>query len=344
MGIMIGLDIYPNEIEQEAWVSCFNETLELIKAYPFATLIDVVEDENGQRLILKKTKEEFIEWQGKKQSYWKINGDLESGQLGESFIMYKDLDIYRMTPNKSVFWNKTQGLPYHIPMLAVASLIESRFPFYASVHGDISKRQAQEAVEWANTILEKPISIPVMVNAERLWERITAGFPDDETRRLGAFYELSIRCKDEADYLVSQNFHPNVIKEYISNRIKDFKKPTQIGAKLEIIRSLNTDLPLDVIVEMCCLDHNGPRFDPVEFIRVLSSTGVFIEQRDENKKEEGGKEENFVVSEFWDSMWGRSDTFRHIPVEEGIDVFRNLFPNVTNLEAIVREGVEDLEG
>jgi hypothetical protein len=135
MGIMIRLDIMPDEIEKGAWESCFEETLELIKAYPFATLKEEVK--NGQGLTLKKTEEEIFDWQGRKERYWKISGDLETRQLGESFILYKNLDTYRMAPNKSVFYDKTQGLPYHIPMLAIASLIESRFPFYASVTGDI---------------------------------------------------------------------------------------------------------------------------------------------------------------------------------------------------------------
>jgi hypothetical protein len=70
---------------------------------------------------------------------------------------------------------------------------------------------------------------------------------------------------------------------------------------------------------------------------------VFKEQRNEKKKNEGGKEKNSVASEFWDKMWGRRDTFRYIPLEEGINVLRSLFPNVSNVEGIVREEAEKLK-
>jgi hypothetical protein len=57
-----------------------------------------------------------------------------------------------------------------------------------------------------------------MVDAKRLLERVTVGFQNDEAKRLGAYVELSIRCKDEADHLVSKNFCPTVIQGYISVR------------------------------------------------------------------------------------------------------------------------------
>ncbi|WP_025729693.1 hypothetical protein [Heyndrickxia ginsengihumi] len=77
MGIYIGLDIVPNYIDQDDWEKVFDETLELIRSYPFATL--TTEDINGfKRLILDQTVVQSVFNYHEKERYWKINGDLDS--------------------------------------------------------------------------------------------------------------------------------------------------------------------------------------------------------------------------------------------------------------------------
>ncbi|MEW9110042.1 MAG: hypothetical protein AB2374_11890 [Cytobacillus gottheilii] len=186
MGIYVGLDIIPQKISQEEWQNVFEETLQLIKAYPFAT--QNVDNVDGfKRLVLDRTEEQFVEGYGPEEKYWKINGDLESKETGESFTLFSNFERYRefnedklkedillyLTEEgggraRKVFYSKTQGKDYHTFLLGIATLIESRFPKFACVYGDISKEQAQKAVEWANSILEKPIALPVRVNYSKL--------------------------------------------------------------------------------------------------------------------------------------------------------------------------------
>jgi len=98
----------------------------------------------------------------------------------------------RITTNVTdIFDSKTQGYPYHQYILAIACLIESRFPKYAAVHGDISKGQMQSAIDWANGILKKPIQITDRADNERLLKRIKDVI-NDEYYVLEAFMGLTV--------------------------------------------------------------------------------------------------------------------------------------------------------
>ncbi len=59
----------------------------------------------------------------------------------------------------SLFDSKTQWEPFHIPMLAIACLIESLFPKRVIVSGDISIGQMKHAIDEANSILKHPLSL-----------------------------------------------------------------------------------------------------------------------------------------------------------------------------------------
>lgn len=85
-----------------------------------------------------------------------LNYDGEDAQFGQ---------IY------NVWGNKTQGEPYHIYLLAIACLIESRLGNKAFVYGDITRAQCKRAVELANIHLKEPIDIPARCDKERFWKR-----------------------------------------------------------------------------------------------------------------------------------------------------------------------------
>ena len=146
MGVYLGLEILPDYIYQDDWERVFEESLELIQAYPFATL-SVEQKDDYKRFVLEPTKEQQLYVNGKTERYWKINGDLESKEKGEGFtlssylerysgwkkdIQEKEILLYQLGNSgkgaSEVFYAKTQGLPYHIPLLAIATLIESRLP------------------------------------------------------------------------------------------------------------------------------------------------------------------------------------------------------------------------
>lgn len=348
MGIYIGLDIIPNQIKQEDWQMVFEETLQLIQAYSFATLN--VDSVNGfKRIVLERTERQNVEGYGSEAEYWKINGDLESKETGESFTLFSSLERYSgfkeerlkedillyyiedgVNGAREVFYSKTQGKDYHTYLLAIAALIESRFPKFACVYGEISKDQAQKAVSWANSILKKPIDLPVRVNPSKLLERLgVIGGIEIEEKQLEALYDLSIGASDEVDDLVGKHFNMNVVRYYFSKKLQAFKSPVQLGAELIIIRFLNAGLPLETLTDICCIDSNGPKFEPNDFIKAICSTWVFVEP--EIRGYMGHVKKSTDIPETVDAQFGNMfldmgfmgrRTRRYVPKEEVISVLK----------------------
>lgn len=367
MGIYIGIDIIPNKINEDEWKLVFEETLQLIQEYPFATLnVDSVD--GFKRIVLERTKEQYFEEEG----YWKINGDLKSKETGESFTMFSSLNKYSGSKEerlkeeillyyvedgrpgaREVFYNKTQGKDYHTYMLAIAALIETRFPKCACVYGDISKKQAQEAVDWANSILEKPIDLPIRVNPIKLLERL--GVIDLDEKRLEALYELAIGVNEEVDVLVGKRFKMNTVRKYFVKELLEFDSVAQLGAKLIIIRYLNAGLPLEVLTDICCFDSNGPKFDLFEFTKVICSTWVIVEPEiRENMKLVKRFTDNpetmqaQIENMFLDMEFMGRRTVRYIPKEEVIRILNGELYDSSQLEKIIetkyQEIVKMLEG
>lgn len=61
--------------------------------------------------------------------------------------------------------------PKAIPtvVLAVAILLESRFPQQAFLFGDIERFQVEQMVQWVNAILPTPVVEPICFAGERLY-------------------------------------------------------------------------------------------------------------------------------------------------------------------------------
>lgn len=365
MGIYVGLSLIPQKISQEEWKKVFEETLQLIKAYPFAT--QNVENVNGfKRLVLDRTEEQFIEGYGSEEKYWKINGDLESKETGESFTLFSSLERYSdINENtvkedillcfaedgggraRNVFYSKTQGKNYHTFLLSIAALIESRFPKFACVYGDISKEQAQKAVEWANSLLEKPIDLPIRVNYSKLLERLDV--INIEEKRIEALYELSIGANEEVDALLPQNFNVNAIQNYFAKHLRGFKRATQLGSELMIIRYLNTGLPLEILIDICCFDNNGPQFEPIEFSKAICSTWVFIEpemrgfmEAAKRPVDEPDSVESQIGNMFSDLGYMGRRTRRYIPKEEVLLTLGAKFQDLSEIEEIVNKRYQEI--
>lgn len=271
----------------------FEETLLLIQAYPFATYY--VDNLDGfKRLVLDRTEEQYVDKYGLKEKYWNIIGDLESKETGESFTLFSSIAKYSEVKEerlkedillgflnkddwgaREVFYSKTQGKNYHNFILAIAALIENRFPMFACCYGNISIEQAQKAVDWANSLLDRPIDLPVRVNPSKLLKRLEV--IEIEEKRLEALYELSIGVNAELDGLIAEQFTINTVRNYFSRELQRFKSAAQLGARLIIIRYLNTGLPLEILVDICCFDNKGPRFKSVDFIKAICSSWVFLD-------------------------------------------------------------------
>lgn len=365
MGIYIGIDIIPNKINEQDWKVVFEETLQLIQAYPFATLnMDSV---NGfKRLVLERAKKQYIEGFEEEEGYWKINGDLKSKDTGESFTMFSSLNkyselkeerlkedilLYYLEDGKSgareVFYNKTQGKDYHTYILAIATLIETRFPKCACVYGDISKEQAQKAVDWVNSILENPIDLPIRVNPAKLLERLEV--IDIDEKRLEALYDLSIGVSEEVAVLVGKKFNIKTVRKYFAMELQGFDSVAQLGAKLIIIRYLNAGLPLEVLTDICCFDSNGPRFNLFEFTKLICSTWVIVEpeiRENMNLVKRATDNPESVQAQiknmFMDMEFMGRRTLRYIPKEEVIRILTRKSYDGKQVDEIIESKYQEI--
>jgi hypothetical protein len=178
MGIHIYLHIQPNRIDPAAWASVYDEALALLKAHP-AGLIGVRFEKTatGTRRFYSRNLE--VDRDDPRRRYFTVCGDRASRETGEGHDLYRDLKHYqegrafsqsRFATAKSdillgynqgdwraarVFGNKTQGRPYHLPLLAVAALIENHFPTAAVVTGDIDAAQAERG-RWLGEVGARP--------------------------------------------------------------------------------------------------------------------------------------------------------------------------------------------
>lgn len=365
MGIYVGLDVMPNKIKQEDWQKVFEETMQLIQAYPFAMLKE--ENVDGfKRLVLDRAEVQYVEGYGAEEKYWKINGDLESKETGEGFTLFSNLDRYsrlkeeRLTEDillnfvnkdergaKEVFYSKTQGKDYHNFILSIASLIESRFPKSACVYGDITKAQAQKAVDWANSILDKSIDLPVRVDQSKLLERLKV--IENEEKRLEALYNLSIGDSEEVDGLIAKNFNMDTVRNYFAKKLQGFESAAQLGAELIIIRYLNAGLPLEILVDICCFDKKGPHFDSIEFVKTICSSWVLVEPEirrnmDATKRPEELPDsvETQFGNMFLDMGFMGRRTRRYIPKEDVLLILKEKFPGVSGLEEVVNKRYQEI--
>ncbi|WP_025729695.1 hypothetical protein [Heyndrickxia ginsengihumi] len=247
---------------------------------------------------------------------------------------------------REVFYSKTQGEDYHIYILAIATLIESRFPRRACVYGDISREQAQKAVDWANSILDKPIVLPVRVDPPKLLERLK--IIDDEEKRLEALYDLSIGVNDGIGIIVKKHFQLDSIKSYFAKELQEYESAEQIGAERIIIQYLNAGLPLEILVDICCFDSNGPQFEQSDFVKAICSSWVFIEPEirgyiDPVKKVTDTPEtvESQFGNMFLDMGFMGRRTRRYLPKEVVIKVFKRKMKDIDELEEIVGTKYKD---
>lgn len=225
MGIFIYLSI-SESVTKDEWASVYGETLRLVEAFPLAERMEVsIRGIKTICLVPTKEREERYGWHDEKvQTGWFADGDYESFCTAEAYFLPKNLvtdeeydpdapdAMFRVLPSYLDYdwkdsrfsrcyelWGaKTQGEPYHMYLLAIACLIESRLGSKAFVYGDITKGQCCMAVKMANLYLENKIDIPASCNPERFLARIKT-FPFSELEILKIYVSLYLGNKD-ADF------------------------------------------------------------------------------------------------------------------------------------------------
>lgn len=303
MGIFINLHIVPSRIHFVEWESVYNESVELVDTYPF---LDKIVDPNMYEypwVYVDRTRERLLGSHADGQLGWHTIGDELSLQHAESFILLKDLHYYRRQERKDqgiggdilfpllnrnrnmdaqvqtlapncveVFYAKTQGHPYHLYVLAVACLIESRFPQHAMVTGDVTLGQMQEAIGWANSILQRPVRLTDRADNKKLLARIAAVLPD-EAARLEAFMEAALQAKNRGfgDFL-RDSFSPEVLIAYFTGLFGQHQ-PGMVGFKDTLREYLNLGFRLEEACDLCVLQTGGCRYDAAKFAKTVLELG-----------------------------------------------------------------------
>ncbi|MDF2925434.1 MAG: hypothetical protein K0R57_4348 [Paenibacillaceae bacterium] len=293
MGVYIRLEILPYEIDPWEWEQVYEESLLLLEAYPF---LDLLIDEKTYKVIwtyVDRAKERVLKQAGGERG-WQVFGDEVTLQTAESFQLIRNLEHYRerladwegegeqdvlaslleehlpgrhenlLKSRVMVFDAKTQGHPYHLYLLAVAGLIESRFPRQAVVSGDITKEQMEWAATWANSILPRPVDLSDRTKNARLLERVRALVRDEEYA-LEAWMRLSLQERDDAcGEFVRRNFGAGAVSAYYVRKFRQHKVSTR-GFSSVLREWLILGFSLEEACRICVLDPGGCRYDAAKF-------------------------------------------------------------------------------
>ena len=386
MGIIINLTIHPHSISEKAWRSVYDETLDLIAAYPFADRTSDAERFRSyglhQSYYIRTMERDLSRYasgcrcsDGHEHIGWAIDGSLSTWETAESFLLYRDLLHYRewsnMRPSQGhkdalrsllrdnyealeqfhndsylLFDAKTQGYDYHLYVLAIACLIESRLAPLAIVHGDISKGQCLKAIEWANKFLKKPITAPDRFDDEKLLGRLRKFLPDG-IQLLKAFFETTQSKEDlMLGEFIRKNFDEKAIYTYFLEDMNRYA-PGTFGASDSFQQYLEMGFGIDNLCKICVSDKNGPQYDPMIFIKQLMKTEIYKPAKDTEDvtqfaaSDPAAEDSDTVYSLFgkmFMKMAGMSNvrTKAYVPLEDLISILKWNLPSI-NVEAEIAE-------
>ncbi len=245
MGIYVRLDVNPNGITASQWEAVYEESLLLLERFPVPLMrLAAREAVGGTRLVWTG---DIVDRRGTPDECWSVTGDLETNRRAETFRLYRQVDrqfrYCRAFVDKDVLWragdggnngaevlgNKTQGFPYHLAILAVAILVESRFPEGAAASGDIHSRDAAELVPWINSLVKVPVRLPVCFDFDRLYARLARLYTDAEAiqERLEELYRGSAASFREG---VLRGAHAEAVLESRKKDLAGYTSLRQIGA------------------------------------------------------------------------------------------------------------------
>ena len=386
MGLIIAGVLLPYEITPKQWEQVYEEALRLVNAYDFVDVIDNEEKYARYNLIWRYA-EKSTEREIKGHLGVGIYGSYSGCIHAEKFILYRDYDRYlprkwfsdeiiQPEPNallchdvligrhfpsnevdkyqdcqKMVFGGKTQGYPHHVYLLAIGLLLEDRLGKAFTVYGDITRGQIKAAIEWANTVLDNPISLPCVMDNVALFERLQAFVPRESL--LASFLYLTFSACDEAMYQFLQSrFSEEELVNYWKKEISGCV-PGTIGASNFLSQYFNMTDDLMLLTKVCAC-----KYSPKEFAAELASLRVFEQSKNtDNPVATLSHDSDIEEPETIETTMGKilalvgggfphnSAVERFIPLEQGIrDItlaYRDLGEVDLNFEALLRNAIED---
>lgn len=199
MGVHVHLAVAKDSVDAGAWQQIFADARRVVDRWTPAPLSIAWRQIGGERVGQYSL--DVVHPDG-----LHIIGDRESLTTGEAFVFPMQLarprqgatmpqlsDVLvavarRHAPRgdlpsvgyMELFGDKTQGLPYHSLIVALGLLVEHRLPSHATVFGDLSLRDGEIARRRLAETLAEDVAMPVVLDAERLRQRLSAVLADDE--------------------------------------------------------------------------------------------------------------------------------------------------------------------
>ena len=281
MGVYVSLNILPNQIEDSQWEAVFDEATLLAEYYPKRLMKFTYQEIYGAtRLVLSH---KIVD---EEDGTLSVCGDFETRKRAEQFTITKEKprwhsereafhgDIVLADPDEqwlTVFHEKTQGYPYHIAVIALGALYESRFPKSAVVAGDIDLEDCQTAVEWANQVLKTPISIPVLADGQRLIDRLSPHCDPDslEERFRDLLRGSETKCRM---FLIAHQKDRDAVQA-LARELSD-SGALNIGALVAFRSWLDATHDIEGLFQACCTHEQGPKWEVSQIISCLANLWV----------------------------------------------------------------------
>ncbi len=294
MGIHIHLEYDPRGIDADAWARAYDEALAMLEAWPTRLLGWGTREIYGCEMPVYTRSIQGAEGES---ASWSIVGDRESLQCSEVQTVWRAIgrrsaarrrsleappDILHIAARERdgasslcrAFGNKTQGLPYHLAVLAAGMVFEERFPRHAFVSGDIDREDAEAARGVAAPILLRELPLPVCVDAPRLVERMRGALDGpaldaalDHLFRgnVSEILEAQVRARPADD---GERWWRDALARTEAN---DRYDRTQL-----LVAWLNAGRSVADAAGVACTDPAGPRLTPAAFVEMLASSWLTV--------------------------------------------------------------------
>lgn len=369
MGITINIYI-SQSVNKNEWEKVYEESLHLAKHFPLANIQKTfIKGIETACLVPIDEQENIYDWYDeKKRIGWCTVGDYETMHTAEAYYMPRDLikdneiipdagdallgilpeymdddcDDSEYCHVYQLWGDKTQGKPYHMYLLAIACMIESRLGNKAFVYGDITKGQCKKAVELANQYLSTPIHLPNHCDLERLRKRISK-LPFSQKKQLTILETFYLGTKDISfgEY-IRNNYSADTCYEYWKDKFHDYYIDS-IGFNDNLKEYLLWGFSLEKLPDIVNLydEENNPQYE--KFIKKIMDSKLHIKNKnckeileiDQDAPKPYGIDT--LLSLFAYSGAKNPKIDRYIPIEEIRESLRKGLGKKCNTDLIINE-------
>lgn len=374
MGIFIHLAI-SHSVTREEWADVYQETLQLVKAFPLAEYREVpVRGIPTRCLVRTEEREDYGKEWGLRdlEVGWATSGDYDYLRTAEEYFLPRDLitgdGCVEDAPDALLAWapkhpgfdwedgrrpccyslwgEKTQGEPYHMYLLAIACLIESRLGQKASIYGDITKGQCERAVRLANEQLDRTIHTPDRCDAGRWLDRIKL-LSISETNKLETFIDMYLGRRDaEFGKIIREHFSEQACDEYWTERFQQLEV-TMVGFSDVLADYLLWGFDLERMCSFVCFRDDKGNAHYEKFVRKVMDTKIHHREKDctdplkvdPDEEEPYGIDTLFAQFAFMGAKNNKVD--RYIPIEEVRSALSHAIGDFCPVDEIIDEYLQE---